>query len=643
MPPENQDKAGLMSNPQTSADWIKPVGTGAALLLFMIGITKVWGGITGTPGPEAHTDFITGAVLLGGVAGIMGLVWGWFDPTPPAAELHPGLFCGIGLALMALIGLFIMRCGMCQICGYDHSILVDHAWRLYKGQKPYVDYPCTVPVGFVLGPKFAFQWFGVHWKSIIEMTALFAMGTFAWSLFLLARLFGRGWTTLLWAMTLQVLSPMLVSFWWYSPITDVSGAVYALAAMYWLRRPAEKAAVVSYGAALLLMATMKPNVAGMMIVGFSVILFVSPHHRWKALLVSLVSFALFLVWLSLNHMSLLGMIAAYRSIAPRGGSLVPFLIDLNPVQQRLALAEIAAILIPVVVLLAQGRQGLRSPGAWIPAILMAGGICFYVCNNDPLIHPNETRWGKVEGAASLVLPLFLALYPGRRNLRSPGVCLGYVALLGGLYGFLTNSEQKLVDLPPVLAGALLLVTELRRQSLSNGALSVQMPVRWHRYFCLLCVILGAGGLSQGYARDRVYSAGPLQFFEYQGNKHIIADGFFKGVHCGDIFDEILKEMAEVLRQAQSATVWFGPRMEWGYAAFDKPSPLHEPVVWDPLTMFDNSKEQLYFDHFLQSRRQVLIFFKNDFGNYDRDERRQFLEHYDVNQSFPLLTILILKP
>jgi hypothetical protein len=337
------------------------------------------------------------------------------------------------------------------------------------------------------------------------------------------------------------------------------------------------------------------------------------------------------------------MIAGYRSIAARGGSLVPFLIDLNPVQQRLAMAEIAAILIPVVLALAQGRQGLRSLGAWIPAILMAGGICFYVCNIDPVIHPNETRWRKVEGAASLVLPLLLALYPGRRNLRSLGVCLGFVAMMGGLYGFLTNSEQKLVDLPPVLTGALLLVTELRRQSSSNGALAVQMPVRWHRYFCLLCVILGAGGLSQGYARDEVYSAGPLQFFEYQGSKHTIADGFFKGVQCGDIFDEILKEMAEVMRQARSATIWFGPRMEWGYAAFDKSSPLHEPVVWDPLTMFDNSKEQLYFDHFLQSRRQVLIFFKNDFGNYNLDERRQFLQHYDVNQSFPLLTILILKP
>ena len=36
------------------------------------------------------------------------------------------------------------------------------------------------------------------------------------------------------------------------------------------------------------------------------------------------------------------------------------------------------------------------------------------------------------------------------------------ALLGGLYGFFTNGEQKLVDLTSVLLAAILLVAQLRR-------------------------------------------------------------------------------------------------------------------------------------------------------------------------------------
>src|SRR5208283_5372101 len=99
----------------------------------------------------------------------------WFDSGPMAA----GKFYAAGLGLMPLIGCFIMRCGMHQIGGYDHSILVDFGWRLYQGQIPYKDFPCTVPIAFPLGAKFAFQWFGVSWRSIIAMTALFSMATFA--------------------------------------------------------------------------------------------------------------------------------------------------------------------------------------------------------------------------------------------------------------------------------------------------------------------------------------------------------------------------------------------------------------------------------------------------------------------------------
>jgi hypothetical protein len=155
-------------------------------------------------------------------------------------------------------------------------------------------------------------------------------------------------------------------------------------------------------------------------------------------------------------------------------------------------------------------------------------------------------------------------------------------------------------------------------------------------------VLGAGGLAQGFARDRVYSAGPMQFFEYDGSKHTLSDGFFKGVRCGDIFVEVLNEVGEVLRREPSSPVWFGPRMQWGYAAFAKPSPLHEPVIWEPLTMFDKTREKFYFDQFLQSRRPLIILFKNDLAHYSQDEVQRIVQQYSVDQSFPLLTVLRLK-
>jgi hypothetical protein len=106
---------------------------------------------------------------------------------------------------------------------------------------------------------------------------------------------------------------------------------------------------------------------------------------------------------------------------------------------------------------------------------------------------------------------------------------------------------------------------------------------------------------------------------------------------------VVKEATEVLRREPSATVWFGPRMQWGYAAFDKPSPLHEPVVWDGgRTMYAKSKEEYYFNNFLQSRRQLVILFKNDVTFFSQDEVRLLGQQYNLDQSYLMLTILRLK-
>jgi hypothetical protein len=655
MASQNLQKPSAASKTAQATDWLKPMGTGLGLLLLLAGLSLLRSGIGAThletsqvdfhtqglnyswnlyfTGAKAHRDFITGMVLLGGAAGMIGLAWGLFDPTPPKAAMKRGLFYGIGAALAAFIGFFILHYGMHQIGGYDQSNLVDSSWRLFKGQTAYVDFPYTMPVAYFLGGKFAFQWFGVYYRSFVDMIALFAIPTFAWSLFLLAQLFGRSWTTLLWAMAMQVFSQMMAAYWTYNPITAVAAVLYTFSATYWLRRPAQKSALASYGAALLLLATMKPNVAGILIPGISVILFISPNHRWKVLWVSLAAFALFLVFLAINHLSFSGMLAGYLSVAQRGASLEPFLIDLNPLEKRTAMVILISILLPAVLALSQGRGTSRSLVSWIPAVAMLAGFWIFAANNE----------NKPVGEATIFVPVALALLLGFRNLRSLGPWIPTFALLGGLYGYITNSEQKLVDMPPVLCAALLLVGELRCSVFPAEGPVFQMPLWWNRYLALACVVLVAAGLAQGVARDRIQSIGPVQFFEWDDSRHIIADGLFKGVHCGDVLDEVVKETTEVLRREPSSTVWFGPRMQWGYANFNVQSPLHEPVVWDGgRTMYAKSKEDYYFNNFLQSRRQLVILFKNDVTFLSQDEVQRMAQQYNVDQSFPVLTILHLK-
>jgi hypothetical protein len=583
-------------------------------------------------GFKAHRDFIMGAALLGAAAGLITVAWGVFDPPSPGAVMRPGLYYGVGAALAVFIALFILHYGMHQIGGYDQSNLVDSSWRLFKGQTVYVDFPFTLPIAYTLGGKFAFQWFGVYWRSFIEMMALFAVPTFAWSLFLLAQLFGRSWTTLLWAMSVQIFSAMMAAYWTYNPITAVSAVLYTLSATYWLRRPQEKIAMASYGAALLLLATMKPNVAGILIPGVSVLLFASAKLRWNLIWISLGAFALFLAFLAVNNMSFTGTITGYLSVARRGASLAPFLIDLDPLEKCMGLVVLISILLPAILALSQSRENPRSLVSWIPAAAMLVGFCFFIANKE----------NKPVGEATIFVPVALALILGRRSLRSLSPWIPTFVLLAGLYGFITNSEQKLVDMPPVLCAAILLAAEMRSPVFLTEGPVFQMPVWWNRYLALACVVLSVTALAQGVARDRIQSIGPVQFFEWDDSRHTIADGFFKGLHCGDVLDEVIKEVTEVMRRNPSSTFWFGPRMQWGYAAFDKSSPLHEPVIWDPDTMFDDSHREFYFNNFLQNRRQVLVLFKNDVTHYTQEEVQRISQQYNVDQSFPLLTILRLK-
>jgi hypothetical protein len=570
--------------PEKSGDWFKPTGIAAGILIFLAGMMTFSAGVSAAPGEKAHQDFVTGLIVLGGAFGIIAAALGWFDHAPAEAAVSVRLFYGVAAAAGAGIIVFIRRCGMHQIGGFDHSVLVDVGWRLFNGQRAYVDFPCTLPVAFILGAKFAYQWFGVYWRSFVDMTALFALVTFGWSLFLLVALFGRRWPTLLWAIALQAISLMLASYWWYNPITAVTAVLYLLAAEYWLHRPDARGAVVSYGLALLAIATMKPNVAGVVVPLISIILFCSPRHRWKTLLISAGALAAFLIFLTINHLSFTGMLKGYLSVAQRGASLQQFMLDLNSTEKRAAFAMVGIV----------------------------------------------------------VLPLAIAFFQGRRALLSRRPLMALVALIGGLYGFITNAEQKLVDMPLVLFGAILLVAELRNAAILESGTVFSLPAWWSRYLTWVCVILAAGGIAQGLARDRIKVIGMQLFFEFDDSKHVMESGFFQGVHCGDVFYEVNLELAELLRRESSSTLCFGPRLQWAYAAYDKSSPRGQPIWWHPGVSFATGEQDVYFDRFLESRA-VFVLIKNDVlwspSYYTEQQARQLAQRYSVDQSFPLLTIL----
>ena len=106
------------------------------------------------------------------------------------------------------------------------------------------------------------------------------------------------------------------------------------------------------------------------------------------------------------------------------------------------------------------------------------------------------------------------------------------------------------------------------------------------------------------------------------------DNYFHGLRCGDIFATTFRdELGIVGANPKPTSVWFGPRMQWGYPAFGYVPPIGEPTAWIPGIVFAESDREKLFNNFLNRRSKILIFPKNDF---------LFLQHQRSQQNAEIL-------
>jgi hypothetical protein len=489
----------------------------------------------------------------------------------------PAIWWTLAITVAAICAVIVILSGRYQLGGFDHSVVIDMGWRLVQGQQPYRDFPCTVPIGFVLGSGYAMRLFGVSWDAVVGFQSAFSAITFLWQAVILKRL-----TTpvkaLVLAATCQIISNLVTDYWWYNPATTTCGVLFLLSALWFSKEPKSNLAGLSYTLALTLLASMKPNIGAVLITGVTTTLFFCRPTRVRTILWSALAFSLFLSWLALHHLNLLQVLDSYLSVSGRGFSLEQFLQDMDRREKAGMLLLWSLLLLPWLTMLAGNHltERLRKAGFWLAATSMAAGS----------------------------------------------------------FGFITNGESKLVDMPLMLLGSWWLLAEVAN-------LQDEWKVLENRWFAGMAALLATVGLTVGFTRHRVKVIGQGMFFEYDVSSEKLQSPFFKNLHSGKRLITVEREILKVRSSALGGNCYFGPRMQWAYAALSLPSPINEPVWWHPGVAFPMSEENYWIDRWLAARHSPLVFLDDDFTYFPARLKSLIADHYRLVPGYDSISIYTL--
>jgi len=478
-------------------------------------------------------------------------------------------------AVCVVFGVCILTWGNHQFAAWDLSLMVDIGWRLVQGQVPYRDFVCPLPPGFMLGVEYAYRFFGVHWESILILNAFFAAATFLWINGLLRMLLRLRVTAFLVAIVIECAGILPIAYWWHNAIASIASTVFYLSCLCCLRRPASRAAQISFVAGLVMVGMMKPNTALPMAVGCTVLVLLGTSERLRFLLLTAVAAGCLLLFLPANHVSISGLVHAYRTAAVARG-VSSFGIDILKPAERMRL------------------------GVFVTMLLLPGLVLWFRFALDAL-----------------------------RRFDIRALSLSALLLLGpvvGVFAMFTNGEMKDTDFPLLIAfGAVTLWGFMGDKSEAVG-----------RIYATFLFGLAASDLYLGYSRARIEFA-EHAFFEFADTDYNPGVPYFQNMHASKGMQEVVREMRKALGET-SRPVFLGPSLEFGYAAFQLPSPLHLPVWWHQGTSYAAADEASLAEVWRNSGFDTLIFLRDGFQHTPDAIQRIIRESYVKDDRWPDLDV-----
>jgi hypothetical protein len=482
------------------------------------------------------------------------------------------------LAMICLSGvtlfLLICRLGMIQFAGFDNGIYTNSAWQMHLGFRPYQDLVGGYPPLFLMGAKWAFDWFGVQWFSLVRMGGLFASLTLLIHVWLLGRIVGIWWGLLLACYT-QAVTALVTSCWSHDWTSAVIAALFYTAVLAWREHPdgPSLGAIFLLGVVLLLS---KANYAGVYYVLALVGLIAADLNAPK-------------IGIRKNLVLFGSMIPAAVAalLACRISPLALFRSYLEAGDRVLSARHAITYL-----LLNQSWEVKQTVALLLPAL---------VC----VVYIFRLRWcsGRKD-ADSFVLTVRIS----RREMAwLPLLAIGPTA---AVIAMATNNSYRMGELPPALISLACLYVIFRDS-------------RWTRLRRLaarglLLSVVAMAGNSIRLSVTRFSQSEHLEgnFYDPRGLVSISAWPYFDGLMAGPKLAAVLLEMQGVLRDQgylgkPNAKVYIGPRIDFGYAVFGiRPVP-GLPLWWESYSNADLPKTQVMVERFKQAGYERIILLQGD--------------------------------
>lgn len=207
--------------------------------------------------------------------------------------------------------------------------------------------------------------------------------------------------------------------------------------------------------------------------------------------------------------------------------------------------------------------------------------------------------------AGLFFVAFGIMLPALLRARQLSVAQRLLALLFialAILPFATDWDTKLNDVTLPLVVSLTVVTAVSHDGF-----------RGLFYLVFLRIVIGLVllmALIGGATRERTRDVGPGMYWE-PVLSHRVADGYFQGLQTGNALVGVLGGMERVRAAYPGKRLFFGPRLEFGYAVLRVPSPYGMPLWWHPGSSYALPDEPRVAQAFAANRFDVLVFLGDD--------------------------------